>query len=72
MQKSFKMLTEFTILNKLLDTLSSKINGSLTRPTVLLSFTCILIHGNTERKAMFFSTPSSIHNAKHAARPSSS
>jgi hypothetical protein len=43
------MLTEFTILNKLLDLLASKINGSLTRPIVLLSFTCVLIHGNTER-----------------------
>jgi hypothetical protein len=33
----------------LLDPLPSKSNGSLTRPTVLLSFTCILIHGSNER-----------------------
>jgi hypothetical protein len=33
----------------LLDPLASKSIGSLTRTTVLLSFTCILIHGNTER-----------------------
>jgi hypothetical protein len=33
----------------LLDAVASKINGPITRPTVLLSFTCVLIHGNTER-----------------------
>jgi hypothetical protein len=72
MQKSLKILTEFTILNKWLDPLPSKINGSLIRPRVLLSFTCVLIHGNKERQALFSSTASSIHTAKHAARPSSS
>jgi hypothetical protein len=38
-QNSFIQLTEFTILNKLLDPLASNINDSLTTPTVLLSFT---------------------------------
>jgi hypothetical protein len=61
MQKSLKMLTEFTILNKWLDPLASKINGSLIRPRVLLSFTCVLIHGNTERQTLFSSTASCIH-----------
>jgi hypothetical protein len=42
------MLSEFTIVNNWLDPLAAKINDSLTRPKVLLSFTYVLTHGNTE------------------------
>jgi hypothetical protein len=71
-QYSFKPQTQIKLQNKFLDPLASKINGSLTRPTALLSFTCVLIHGNNESQAQLFSKASSIHSANHAARPSSS
>jgi hypothetical protein len=37
-QYSFKQLTEFTMLKRLLDPLASNISDSLTRATVLLPF----------------------------------
>jgi hypothetical protein len=49
-QNSFKQLTEFTMLNTLLDPLASNINDSLTRPTVLLPFTWM---GRFSKKVMF-------------------
>jgi hypothetical protein len=38
-QYSIKKLTQFTMLNKVLDPLASNINDSLTRATVFLPFT---------------------------------
>jgi hypothetical protein len=56
-QYSFKQLTQFTVLNKVLDPLASNINDSLTQATLHLTFTCmgvilnkgdVVTHENTD------------------------
>jgi hypothetical protein len=49
-QYFFKKLTQFTVLNKVLDPLASNINDSLPRATVLLPFTWM---GGYSKKVMF-------------------
>jgi hypothetical protein len=49
-QYSFKQLTQFIMLNNMVDPLASNINDSLTRSTVLLAFTCM---GHFGTKVMF-------------------
>jgi hypothetical protein len=62
-QYSLKQLTQFTMLNKVLDPLASNINDSLKRTTVILPFISkglfgtklmFLTHENAERWVIFF------------------
>jgi hypothetical protein len=78
-QYSFKMLTQFILLNNVLDPLACYINDSLPRGTVLLSFTwerlfCTKIMletlENPEHLAVFLLKSKSILTPEQHARPS--